>query len=105
LSEFARQGWSKEQVAQEYNRNPAMRSYAGQVQLHQAAAYRLQQRKMADVRRNKLDRKPPVTVRPGSPMERASERDYRIHSLNKGGGPLSAKEAAALVIAQRAARR
>jgi hypothetical protein len=73
--------------------------------MDQAARYRIQQRKLTDMKRNKISRVPPVSIRPGSPLERPSEQDARIHSLNKGGGALTPKEAAALVVAQRAMRR
>jgi hypothetical protein len=65
LDEFRRHGWNDQQVAQAYNTNAAMRSLSGQIQMHQAAAYRLQQKTMANVRRNKLDRTPPHVQRPG----------------------------------------
>jgi hypothetical protein len=105
MAEFRRQGWNDQQIAHAYNTNPAMRSLSGQIQMHQAAAYRLQQKKMANIRRTKLDRSPPHVQRPGSPLEIAREEDHQIRALNKGGGPLSPREAANLVIAQRARRR
>jgi hypothetical protein len=104
MAEFRRQGWSDAQIAHAYNTDAAMRSFAGQVQMHQAAAYRLQQRQMANVRRDKLDRTPPKVQRPGSPLAIAREEDFQTRALNKGGGPLTAKEAAALVLHQRAQR-
>jgi hypothetical protein len=105
MAEFRRQGWSDQQIAHAYNTDPAMRGFLGQVQLHQAAAYRIQQRQMANVRRTKLDRSPPHVVRPGSPVERISDSDHYLRKLEKPGQTLTAKEAAAFVTARRNARR
>jgi hypothetical protein len=105
MAEFRRQGWNDQQINQAYNSNPAMRSFAGQVQMHQAAAYRIQQRQMANVRRTKLDRTPPHVQRPGSPVERMPDSSHYLQKLEKPGQPLSAKEAAAFVTARRNAAR
>jgi hypothetical protein len=106
LADFKRQGWSMEQIGHAYNTNAAMRSFADQVQLYQAAAYRLQQQKMANVRRNKLDRTAPPVQRPGSPEARIPDGDIHLGKLEaKLDREMSPKAAAELVVARRAARR
>jgi hypothetical protein len=106
MAEFRRQGWNDQQIAEAYHSNPAMRSFAGQVQMHQAAAYRLQQQRMANIQRTKKDRAAPVVQRPGSPVERASDADVYLQKLSgPPGSPLTPRQAAALVTARRNARR
>lgn len=110
FAEFARQGVSKEQVAQLYNSNPAIRSFAGQVQLHQAAAYRLQQQKMANIRRNNRDRTAPVVQHPGSPLARAPDTfSYEREQFGKIDNAASTRDAlkaaASLIVSRRNARR
>jgi hypothetical protein len=99
--QLLREGGDDRQIYHAYNTNWAMRSATAQKALFDAARARLA-RKGAKA---KLSRPVPAIQRPGSPLERASEQDYTLRSLNKGGGPLSAKEAADLVTAQRASRR
>jgi hypothetical protein len=100
-----REGGTDQQIVQSWNSNWAFRSAQAQKMMALSAMHNLQKKKMADVKKNKLSRVPPVTVRPGSPLQRPSEQDYRLHQLNKGGGALTAREAADLVNARRALAR
>jgi hypothetical protein len=101
MNDFRRQGWTDAQIYEAWNNNAAMRSFAGQQQMFQAAKWRLNQKAIKE----KQFKPVPAVQRPGSPLERASDQDYRLRELNKGGGPLSPKEAAALVTARRQAAR
>jgi hypothetical protein len=95
------EGSDPQSVAMSWQTSPELRSAKAQRLLFDAARWRLAQRGA----KGKQFKPVPNVQRPGSPLEHASEQDYRIRSLNKGGGPLNPREAAALVTAQRAARR
>jgi hypothetical protein len=99
--QLLREGGDDQQIYHAYNTNWAMRSATAQKALFEAARARLA-RKGA---KSKLHRPIPNVQRPGSPLERASDLDYAMRNLEKPGKDLTAKEAAALVTARRAARR
>jgi hypothetical protein len=104
LSELRRIGLTDQQIAYQWNSNPAMRGAYGQIQMFQASQHRINQRKLASAKR-KISNPVPHVQRPGSPVERISDSHHYLRKLEKPGQPLTAKEAAAFVTARRNARR
>jgi hypothetical protein len=100
MNDFRRQGWTDQQVYEAWTNNAAMRSFAGQQQMFQAAKWRLSQRAI----KGKQFKPVPQVQRPGSPVERATDDDVYLQKLS---GPPGSPQTAELVVARRqaAARR
>ena len=93
-------GLTDEFISHHWNNNPLMRSVQGQQILHDAAAFRMLRAGIP----NKIAPTPvPRVNRPGSSMDRPAAADRDSFALEQRfQGPLSAKEAAQLVIGRRA---
>jgi hypothetical protein len=82
---------------------PAYRSVASQKAIMNAARYRLAQR---SAKLKTVPRPTPTTLHPGSSSERASDREYALHDLNRRlNSSHSVKDATALLSARRSGRR
>lgn len=94
-------GLSDADIAREYNSNPLFRSAAGQQIISDAARFRLSQKGLSQHRANPV----PHVVRPGSSAERVTRTEEALAEARaRLKSSMSAKEAAAYVIARRAAR-
>jgi len=95
-------GWSDETIANAWATDPALRSFAGQRQMWEAAKFRLSQKGA----KSKVNRAVPTVQRPGSPMTRAPDSDIHLTALSRRlDQTMSVKDGAALVAARRQARR
>ena len=94
-------GLSDLEIAHHWNSNPVMRSALGQQVLADAARWR-----MAKAGIKPAPKPVPQVARPGSSMDRPAASDRNAFELeNRYRGPLSAKQAAELVIGRRARAR
>jgi hypothetical protein len=99
---FKEFGISETELMQHYNSNPLLRSAAGQQIVAEAARWRLAQRNVA----TKVHHQVPHIARPGSSAEAQTRTEEALASARAKLKPsMSAKEAAAYVIARRAASR
>jgi hypothetical protein len=99
---FKEFGISETELMQHYNSNPLLRSAAGQQIVAEAARYRLSQKGLSQRRANPV----PQVVRPGSPEAFQTRSEAALAEARAKLKPsMSAKEAAACVIARRAASR
>jgi hypothetical protein len=95
-------GLTDQQILYHWNTNPVMRSAFGQQILADAARYRMNKAAAA----NKIARPIPNVQRPGSSVDRPDAANRDSFALeNRYRGPLSAKQAAELVIGRRARAR
>jgi hypothetical protein len=98
---FKEHAISETELMQHYNSNPLLRSAAGQQIVADAARYRLSQKGLSRHLANPV----PHVVRPGSSAERVTRAEEALAEARAKLKPsMSAKEAAAYVIARRAAR-
>ena len=94
-------GLSDQQISHEWNSNPVMRSALGQQIMADAARWR-----MAKAGIKPAPKPVPQVARPGSSMDRPDAANRDSFALeNRYRGPLSAKQAAELVIGRRARAR
>jgi hypothetical protein len=94
-------GLSDADLSREYNSNPLFRSAAGQQIIADAAAYRLAKKAVTRAAHHPV----PNVQRPGSSAERVTRTEEALAEARAKLKPsMSAKEAAAYVIARRAAR-
>jgi hypothetical protein len=97
-----REDMTDDQIQHAYNTDATLRSLTAQKNLYRAARAELLSRSVKE----KVSRPVPTVQPPSSPAARASEQDYSMRQLEKRLSETgSAKDAAALLLARRNARR